>query len=37
MKPEDLQQHWKEQGEAAVAAVAQWRIAHPQVTLAEIE
>ncbi len=37
MKPEDLQQHWKEQGEAAVAAVAQWRIAHPQATLAEIE
>ncbi len=37
MKPEDLQQHWKEQGEEAVAAVAQWRVAHPQATLAEIE
>lgn len=37
MKPEDLQQHWKEQGEQALTAVAQWRVAHPQATLAEIE
>src|SRR5215471_6948973 len=37
MKPEDLQQNWKEQAEQAVAAVAQWRGAHPQATLAEIE
>jgi RNase P subunit RPR2 len=37
MQPEDLQQRWKEQGEQATAAVAQWRMAHPQATLAEIE
>ena len=37
MQPEDLQQRWKEQGEEATAAVAQWRTAHPQATLAEIE
>jgi RNase P subunit RPR2 len=37
MKPEDLQENWKEQGEEAFAAVAQWRAAHPQATLAEIE
>jgi|SRR5579859_1402314 len=37
MQPEDLQQHWKEQAEEAVLTVAQWRGAHPQATLAEIE
>jgi hypothetical protein len=37
MQPEDLQEQWKEQGEEAMAAVAQWRVAHPQATLAEIE
>src|SRR5712692_497669 len=37
MKPEDLHQHWQEQAEEAMAAVAQWRVAHPQATLAEIE
>jgi RNase P subunit RPR2 len=37
MQPEDLQQHWKGQGEEAVATVAQWRVAHPKATLAEIE
>ena len=37
MQPEDLQQHWKGQGEEAVATVAQWRGAHPKATLAEIE
>ena len=37
MQPEDLQQHWKERGEEAVATVAQWRVAHPKATLAEIE
>ena len=37
MKPEDLQQPWQEQAEEATAAVAQWRVAHPQATLAEIE
>jgi len=37
MQPEDLQQRWKEQGEEATAAIAQWRMAHPQATLAEIE
>ena len=37
MQPEELQQHWKEQGEEALAAVAQWRVAHPKATLAEIE
>ena len=34
---EDLQQRWKEQGEEATAAVAQWRMAHSKATLAEIE
>ena len=37
MQPEDLQQRWKEQGEEAVATVAQWRVAHAKATLAEIE
>jgi RNase P subunit RPR2 len=37
MQPKDLQQRWKEQGEEATAAVAQWRMAHPKATLAEIE
>jgi len=37
MQPEDLQERWKEQGEEAFATVAQWRAAHPQATLAEIE
>jgi RNase P subunit RPR2 len=37
MQPEDLQQRWKEYGEEATAAVAQWRMAHPKATLAEIE
>jgi RNase P subunit RPR2 len=37
MQPEDLQEHWKEQGEEALATVAQWRVAHPKATLAEIE
>jgi RNase P subunit RPR2 len=37
MKPEELQQNWKEQGEEALAAVAQWRVAHPKATLAQIE
>jgi t-SNARE complex subunit (syntaxin) len=37
MQPEDLQQRWKEQGEEATAAIAQWRMAHPRATLAEIE
>jgi hypothetical protein len=37
MPPEDLQEHWKELGEQVFADVAQWRAAHPQATLAEIE
>src|SRR6266566_5738991 len=37
MQPEDLHERWKEQGEGTFAAVAQWRAAHPQATLAEIE
>jgi len=37
MQPEDLQKRWEEQGEDLFAAVAQWRAAHPQATLAEIE
>ncbi len=37
MQPEDLQARWKEQGEETFASVAQWRVAHPQATLAEIE
>ena len=37
MKPEELQENWKEQGEEALAAVAQWRVAHPKATLAQIE
>jgi len=37
MQPEDLQKHWEEQGEETFAAVAQWRVAHPKATLAEIE
>ena len=37
MQPEDLQQRWKEQGEEATAAIAQWRMAHPRASLAEIE
>jgi hypothetical protein len=37
MQPEDLQERWKEQGEEVFAEVAQWRAAHPQATLAEIE
>ena len=37
MKPEDWQERWKAQGEEIFAAVAQWRAAHPQATLAEIE
>jgi RNase P subunit RPR2 len=37
MKAEEVQQRWQEQGEQAVTAVVQWRVAHPQATLAEIE
>jgi len=37
MQPEDLQERWKELGEHVFAGVAQWRAAHPQATLAEIE
>src|SRR6266436_6761080 len=37
MQPEDLQERWKAQGEETFATVAQWRAAHPQATLAEIE
>lgn len=37
MQAEELHEHWKGQGEQAVAAVAHWREAHPQATLAEIE
>ncbi len=37
MQPEDFQQNWKDQAEEAVLTVAQWRGAHPQATLAEIE
>ena len=37
MQPEDLQERWKEQGEQVFASVGQWRVAHPQATLAEIE
>jgi hypothetical protein len=37
MQPEDLQERWKERGEQVFACVAQWRVAHPQATLAEIE
>ena|SRR3989442_4750181 len=37
MKPEKLQESWKEQGAEVFAAVAQWRVAHPKATLAEIE
>jgi RNase P subunit RPR2 len=37
MKPEDLQESWKEQGAAVFAAITQWRVAHPKATLAEIE
>jgi hypothetical protein len=37
MQPEDLQTRWNAQGEEIFAAVAQWRAAHPQATLAEIE
>jgi YgiT-type zinc finger domain-containing protein len=37
MQPEDLQENWKDQGEEALATVAQWRVAHPKATLAEIE
>jgi hypothetical protein len=31
MKPEELQQHWQEQAEEAMSAVAQWSVAHPKV------
>lgn len=37
MQPEELQEQWKDLGEQAFASVAQWRVAHPQATLAEIE
>src|SRR5205823_270153 len=37
MNPEELQQQWQEQAEEAMFAVAQWRVAHPKATLAEIE
>src|SRR5436309_15552620 len=37
MQPEDLQERWKKQGEEAFACVAQWRVAHPQAMLAQIE
>ncbi len=37
MNPEELQKPWQEQAEEAMAAVAQWRVAHPKATLAEIE
>ena len=37
MQPADLQEQWKELGEQAFAAVAQWRATHPHATLAEIE
>jgi hypothetical protein len=37
MQPEDLQEHWKAQGKEIYAAVADWRVAHSQATLAEIE
>jgi len=33
MNAADLQERWKEQGADAFAAVARWRVAHPQVTL----
>jgi hypothetical protein len=37
MQPEDLQKRWEAEGEEIFAAVAQWRVAHPTATLAEIE
>lgn len=37
MKADELQQSWKEHGEAVFTAVAHWRQAHPQATLAQIE
>jgi len=37
METQGLQQSWQEQGEEVFAAVAQWRAAHLQATLAEIE
>jgi hypothetical protein len=37
MKSEELHEQWQEQAEEALAAVAQWRVAHPKATLAEIE
>lgn len=37
MQPEELQERWKELGEQIFAGVAQWRAAHPQATLTEIE
>ena len=37
MKVQELQEQWQEASQEAVAAVAQWRAAHPQATLAEIE
>ncbi len=33
MNTADLQESWKEQGADAFAAVARWRVAHPQATL----
>ena len=37
MNPEELHEQWQEPAEEAIAAVAQWRAAHPKATLAEIE
>lgn len=37
MTPEELHEQWHEPAEEAIAAVAQWRAAHPKATLAEIE
>ena len=37
MQPENLPARWKAQGEEVFAEVAQWRAAHAQARLAEIE
>lgn len=37
MKEQELQEQWQAASEKVSTAVAQWRVAHPHATLAEIE
>ena len=37
MNAEEMSQQWQQSSQQASQAIAQWRAAHPQATLAEIE